>query len=202
MSDGIRALADSIVTEPMPEVTEPEVPHVDTNGGSAVDQYERLGHGLGRSEREKAGWGPYYEPPVRGAEGVRQLRRICEDILRELDQLKEVMVDGELSDDGGGDAAEILSYLDELYRCPFAEDEGLKKAVVAIQSQVQNAKWTDRHVTFLRKAISLLRVRRIIGDETIDDLYDLMDEQGLDPFRGTISDCEFTKRYRIIEITD
>jgi len=69
-----------------------------------------------------------------------------------------------------------------------------------LQSQLNNAQWTERHVAFLRASIQHLRARWLVNDQTADEIDDLIEEFGLDPFRGTVSDSGVLVQYRIEKV--
>ena len=98
--------------------------------------------------------------------------------------------------------AQVDSLLETMFDCPFGEGECLKSVVVAVQSQVNNVDWTRDIVKFLRNVMSFLRVRYVVNDQTVDEIYDMMKEQNLDPFRGSVSDRDIKTRYRLIEVDD
>ena len=155
---------------------------------------------IARQARNSRGWGQKYDPPLAGADGRDAYRRICDDLEAESRQLDAFVVDGVLSDEASGIVAEIQNLLEALYDCPFGEGESLKMAVVSIQSQLNNAEWTRRHVNFLRAAIRHLRVRWIVNEQTAQEVNEMIQEHELDPFRGTISEPDGLARYRIERI--
>lgn len=110
------------------------------------------------------------------------------------------MVHDVIEEEASGTVAEIQDLLERLYDCLFGEGESLKSVVVVIQSQLNNAKWTTKHVSFLRSAIKFLRVRRIVNDQTVAEIGAMIEEYGLDPFRGTVTDDGFVARYRVEKI--
>ncbi len=129
-------------------------------------------------------------------------RRLCDNILDELRCIGPYLVDGEVSDEGGAVVAEIEMLLERLYACPYGDGEYLKRAVVAVQSQVNNSRWDKRHVAFLEDVFRFLRVRYLIDDAVIDTCFALMKTHDLDPFRGTICTPRVAKRYRIEEVME
>ena len=127
-------------------------------------------------------------------------RRLCDDLLEELKAIDSFFVGDTVSDEGAGIVIEVEELLERLYACPHGHGESLKKVVVALQSQVNNAQWDSRHVGFLRDAIKNLRVRYLVDDSAVDACYELMKVHHLDEFRGTISEPQVVKRYRIEEV--
>jgi hypothetical protein len=144
----------------------------------------------GEEERRRLGWGPRYLPDINGREERQQFSQICERVLQELDDLDaaDYLADGKVSDEGAGVVAEIGSLLEQLFDCPFGEGESLKSVVVAIQSQTNNADWTSEIVAFLRDTMQFLRARYLVNDQTVDEVYQILKEHGLDRFRGSVSD--------------
>jgi hypothetical protein len=107
-----------------------------------------------------------------------------------------------LRDEACGVAAEIQDLLERVYDCPFGEGESLKSVVVAIQSQLNNAEWGEKHVAFLKAVSRYLRARWVITDHAVVDVGDMIEECCLDVFRGTVSDSGMLAEYRIERITD
>lgn len=150
--------------------------------------------------RERRGWGAKYQPPIEDADSRREFKRICEDIIAEAMQLRMHLVGGVLAEEATGVQAEIQHLLEKLYDCPFGEGESLKSIVVALQSQLNNTRWTAQHVAFLEAALQHLRMRWIINDQIVEEINDLIEEHELDVFRGTVSDADVVTRYRIEKI--
>jgi len=117
-------------------------------------------------------------------------------------ELADYIANGRVADEGAGTIAEIASLLESMFDCPFGEGESLKSVVVAIQSQTNNAEWTRQTVEFLRDAITFLSARYVIDDQTVDELYKIMEEHALDPFRGSVSNRGIKTRYRLVEVED
>lgn len=154
---------------------------------------------IAQETRRRQGWGNRYEPKVEDAEGRTLFYRICDDLEAELRAIDDVMADGEVTEEGAGVIAEVEHHLERLYDCPFGEGESLKGVVVAIQSQLSNARWTVQHVNFLKAALLFLRARWVINDQTVDTIDDMIEEHGLDVFRGTVSEPDVVTRYIIAE---
>lgn len=165
-----------------------------------------LGDGIsrGEEERKRLGWGPQYLPRIDGREEQQQYSQICGRVLEELDELEaaDYLVDGTVSDEGAGVVAEIANLLEQLFDCPFGQGESLKSVVVAIQSQTNNADWTPEIVAFLRDTMQFLRARYVVNDQTVDEVYEILKEHGLDPFRGSVSDRDIKTRYRLVEVEE
>ena len=142
------------------------------------------------------------EKPPKDIAVYRTFRRLCDRILDELGKIGPFFAGDQVSDEGVEVVAEIEALLEELYTCPHGQGEFLKRLVVAVQSQVNNADWDRRHVAFLREIVRFLRGRYLLDEGTVDACYDLMKEQGLDRFRGTICEPRAVKRYRIEEVDE
>lgn len=139
-------------------------------------------------------------PPVDDHAGAhKRFRTLCEELLAEVLKLDDYFDGDSLREDGIEVTLEIEHLLMELYKCGWGEGEYLKRAVVVLQSQINNAVWTRHHVLFLREAVRLLKVRYVIDESTVSDLKELVRSHGLDLFRGTISEPAVRKRYRIVE---
>ncbi|MGH7137944.1 MAG: hypothetical protein ACREHD_19520 [Pirellulales bacterium] len=132
----------------------------------------------------------------------RQFRRICDDLYEEVERLLDYVADGKVVDEGLATVAEIENHLERLYDCEWGEDECLKRMVVAIQAQLNNAKWTATHVELLRTFVPFLRVRWLINEATVSECLDMIEETGLDQFRGTLSGDGVVRRYVLQEVTD
>ena len=153
----------------------------------------------GDDARRRLGWGDKFAPPLPQREARNEYYRICDALKRELDEVDEFVSGGQLTDEGAGVVAEIEAQLEQLYDCQFGCGESLKAAVAAVQSQVNNAAWNVQHIRFLRNAVRYLRARSVIDAATVEEVNDLIEEHGLDVFRGTVSEPEVVRRYRIIE---
>jgi len=158
----------------------------------------------GGEVRKRLGWGAQYLPPIDGREERRRFSEICGRVLGELDDLEgaDYLVDGKVSDEGAGVIAEIANLLEKLFDCPFGEGESLKSVVAAIQSQTNNADWSRQIVDFLRDVMVFLRARYVVNDQTVDEVYEIVKEHGLDPFRGSVSDRGIKTRYRLVKAED
>ncbi len=75
-------------------------------------------------------------------------RRHCDQLRLEVARISDFMSDGIVTDEGLEVIVEIEVLLEQLYDCPWSEGENLRRVVVLLQSQLLNAKWTDRHVFF------------------------------------------------------
>jgi hypothetical protein len=151
---------------------------------------------LALAARTKRGWGPRYQPKL--DDGARRdYKVLCEDIDEQLRQLDRYIEDGGVADEASGVVAEIQDLLERLYDCPFGEGESLKSVVVALQSQLNNSEWSDKHVEFAKTAIKYLKTRWIVSSQTADEIDDMIEEFGLDPFRGTVSASDVLVEYRL-----
>ena len=157
---------------------------------------------FGAQARESAGWGAKYSPPVKDARARQEFQRICADLAREVRDLEEVLQEGRITEEGAGVVAEVLGYLERLYDCPFGEDESLKGAIVALQSQLNNLIWTVEQVDFLREAVAFLGARYIVDSSTVEEINDMIERHEFDFFRGTVSEPEVIQRYKIVPISD
>jgi len=158
----------------------------------------------GEEARRNLRWGENYLPAIPDSEARQHFSCICQRIvceLRDLD-LAGRFVDGILADEGAGAVAEIASLLETMFDCPFGDGEALKSVVVAIQSQTNNAGWTQQTIGFLRAVMTFLSARYLINEQTVDEVYAIMEEHGLDRFRGSVSDRGIRTRYRLVEIKD
>ncbi len=130
----------------------------------------------------------------------RAFRRICDQLRSEIGRIDEFVDNSSVTDEGLEVVVEVEHLLELLYDCPWGEGESLKRVVVAIQSQVANAKWTVNHVDFLKDVINRLRIRYLINDAVVDDCYELIETHGLEEFRGSVTETETRKKYRIEEV--
>ena len=138
--------------------------------------------------------------PPKDIVAYRIFRRLCDDIFNELRRIDAFIIEEKVSDEGAEVVTEIEALLERLYDCGYGQGESLKRAVVAVQSQVNNARWDRRHVEFLREFVRYLRVRYLVDEAAVNVCYEIMKAQGLDPFRGTICEPSVLKRYRIEEV--
>jgi hypothetical protein len=130
----------------------------------------------------------------------REFRGLLDTTLAEVDRLRDCLVGDVLQPEAAGEIVEIQDGLQRLYRCKWGEGECLKRVVVAIQSQTNNADWTAKHVHFLRNALRAVRARFVIDDGLVRHVIELIREQGLDQFRGTVAEPVVLKKYKIEEL--
>ena len=167
----------------------------------SASEIDRFGRGeVGLSARERRGWARKFKPKLDEAAARQEYRRICDSIKAEAQLLQDHVDDGRLADDAFGIIAEIQDLLETLYDFPFGEGESLKSVVVALQSQLNNIRWTNQHVAFLTAAIQQLCVRSVVNDQTADEIDDMIEEFGLDVFRGTVSESDVLVEYRIEKV--
>jgi hypothetical protein len=135
-------------------------------------------------------------------DAYREFRRICDELYEEVAQIDDYVVGGGVVDEGLATVAEIEHHLERLYDCEWGEDECLKRLVVAVQAQLGNTKWTGTHVELLKTIVPFLRVRWLINDATVSECYEIIEEMGLDQFRGTLSGDDVVRRYVLQEVKD
>jgi hypothetical protein len=134
------------------------------------------------------------------ADGPQEFREICQDLHAESQVVAKYLIGNMVAEEGAGAVAEIQSLLERLYDCRFGQGESLKSIVVLLQSQLNNANWTSPHVDLLRLTDDLLRTRNVPDDQTVAEVGDLIEECGLNPFRGSVADNGLVARYRIEKI--
>lgn len=139
--------------------------------------------------RRRRGWGPRFDPNLEDQDVRSEYRRICNDLDNEVVDLRDALVGDSLPDEAAGTIAQVNDLLERLYDCPFGSGESLKAVVVAIQSQTNNIRWDARHVRFLDAVTQYLKARYVISDQTVNEVDQMIAEQGLDVFRGTVSDA-------------
>ncbi len=176
-----------------------------TGGGYALPKGQlspRDGVSPSEEARIAQAWGPRFMPDIEQRKAREQFSLICQRIKCELDDLalSDGFVNGRVMDHAAGVIVEIAQLLEALFDCPFGEGESLKAVVVTIQSQTNNVKWSQETVAFLKDVASFLRARYVINDQTVDEVYKIMQEHGLDPFRGSISDRDIRTRYHLVEV--
>ena len=152
--------------------------------------------------RERLGWQKNFFPPVQNSSGYRTFRMLCDSLVAETKELRQFVADGQVTEYGFGAIAEVSSILDELYECQWGESECLKNIVVAVRFQIGNVRWTEAHVAFLEELAVFLRARYLIDDDVVEMCYDMVDAHGLDVFRGTISEPEVVREFKVVEVTD
>ena len=124
----------------------------------------------------------------------------CDAVLLELRRLDDFW-DGELlADEGLEVTVELRQLLADVYDSDFGKGECLKRAIVAIETQIGNANWTKSLANFVEAAISLIRIRQSIDEQVVEEVLDLVEVHGLDPFRGTVSEPQVRKKFVIQEV--
>lgn len=131
----------------------------------------------------------------------QKFRAICDEIVAQVNQLEAYVTGEALDSDAAPHIVEIEDALERLYACHWGEGESLKMVVVALQSQLNNVQWDRRHVELLKNRVRRLRTAYLIDARFVDDCYQEIEELGLNQFRGTLSEGEVRKRYRIVEDT-
>lgn len=127
-------------------------------------------------------------------------RRTCDALLLELRRLDDFWSDEVLADEGLEVTVEVRQLLSDVFVCEWGKGDCLKRAVVAIESQIGNTNWTKPLAKFVEAAISLLRLRYLIDEQVVEEILDLVEAHGLDPFRGTVSQPQVRKQFVIQEV--
>lgn len=176
----------------------------DTTATAALAEGSRTDEFRAEEARRKSRWGPKYSPELHDRENRGRFAQICSQILLELEQLRSAgcVHDGEVSEEGAGSVVEINRLLEQLFDCPFGDGESLKGVVVAIQSQTNNITWTENTVGFLQDVCEFLQARYLVNSQTVDEVYEIMKERGLDRFRGVVSDAGVERHYRLVEMDE
>lgn len=131
--------------------------------------------------------------------GYADFRRTCDDLAEAALHADDYLLNGEVSDEGLEVIVQVDELLERLYQCDWGEGESVKRVVVAIKSQLNNVRWTERHVGFLKDAAFKIRNRYLINDQFVEECLDLIEAHNLDLFRGVLS-SEGIRRYRLEEI--
>jgi hypothetical protein len=155
---------------------------------------------LGLEARRIRGWGELYEPEPEEAQSFRQFKEIVAKLPKIAAGMREVL-EGETISDTIADVAEMDALLGELFKCKWGTYESLKKIVVAIRAQTMNCRLERPQLHFLVAAGEFLSTAYVIDDSAVDYLHSMIERHALDPYRGTLSDYGFVKKYRIVEVT-
>ncbi len=132
----------------------------------------------------------------------RRFRQLCDLIIGDVRRADGYFAEGALTDEGLGFVVEVLAHLEELYRCGWGEGEYLKRVVVAIQSQVNNAAWDRAHLAFLQEFMPYLRNLQQVDDKTVDVCFAAIRRHDLDPFRGSLSMDGSLRRHGIEDVRE
>ena len=127
-------------------------------------------------------------------------RKKCDALLLELRRLDDYWIDEQLADEGLEVTVELRQLLSDVYVCEWGKSDCLKRSVVVIESQIGNASWTKPLAKFVEAAISLIRLRYLIDEQVVEEILDLVEAHGLDPFRGTVSQPQVRKQFVIQEV--
>ncbi len=130
----------------------------------------------------------------------KRFRTICDAVLREVRRLKPAASQTTLPDDWMTAAAEIEALVQDLYDVAWGEKDALKRVVVKVESQINNAIWDHRHVGFLEDVFVSLQHRYSINDTTVGEVADLVKDRGLPLFRGTLSADNLRKHFKLVEV--
>lgn len=140
-------------------------------------------------------------PAVDGDPAVwKRFRTTCDAILRELRRIKPAVGRTELPDDWVTAAAEIEGLVQELYDISWGKKDALKRVVVKVESQINNAIWTHRHVGFLEDVFVALRNRYSVNDTTVREVAELVKSHDLPLFRGSLSADHLRKQFKLVEV--
>jgi len=129
----------------------------------------------------------------------QQFRDICGAMVHEVARIEECLSG---SRDPSFHLVTFEQLLDQLFECEWGQEESLARIAVAIESQVKNVEWSARHVSFLREFLAYLSTRYMVDAAVVDFCLDCIRSHGLDPFRGTLTDTDSVKQYRIVEASD
>ncbi len=154
---------------------------------------------MGEAYRSSRGWGQNFVPPHHEEETRLEYRRFCDELVADARGLQEHFASGGNTEDAAGLAAELEAILESLYDCRFGEEDAIKSVVVAIQSQVLNVIWTQEIASFMVDVAAFLRARFTIDAETVDTVNDIIEEHGLDVFRGTVSEPQVRSSSRHVK---
>ncbi len=130
----------------------------------------------------------------------KRFRTICDATLREVRRLKPPVGQTALPDDWMTAAAEIEALVQDLYDVAWGEKDALKRVVLKVEGQINNAIWDHRHVGFLEDVFVTLRHRYSINDTTVGEVADLVKSHGLPLFRGTLSADDLRKQFKLVEV--
>jgi hypothetical protein len=145
------------------------------------------------------GWRSKFVPKVEPEDGWGEFCVIGTKFARESGSL-DVYVQGDKVDD----ACEpiIVSILDiahELSKCPYGEEDVLKKISLTIRAQLQNAVIDRRHVEFVRMAAQFIDSQSQMNDLAVQEVRNIARKNGLDPNRGILAADATKKRFKIVE---
>lgn len=90
--------------------------------------------------------------------------------------------------------------MQDLYDVVWGEKDALKRVVVKVEGQINNASWDHRHVGFLEDVFVALRHRYSINDTTVGEVAELVKDRGLPLFRGTLSADNLRKHFKLVEV--
>ncbi len=139
------------------------------------------------------------KPPKHG--GYAEFRRRV-DALGQTVQLLVDLTPGQFESEWAGFAAQVDADLEELRRVEWAErkdPEALERIVVVVNGIVRNAEWTPEHGRYLQAVIQELQTCYFVDSALAVKMSRLAGDFGLDRFRGSVSDAEPVKHYKIVE---
>lgn len=129
----------------------------------------------------------------------KQFRQLMDALVEEIDKAPDYVENDVVTNEGSSVTVEVDELLRRVAEIPWGQGESLKLAVTVLRIPTRNARWTPQHIQFLQEAARLLRVQYLIDSSTVGMLKQLLKAYGLDIFRGSVTQPEVLRRYKIIE---
>lgn len=84
---------------------------------------------------------------------------------------------------------DLITMIDELveklYQC--SENRNIKTIAVVLKSQLNKAKWKQKHLSFLKEVMTYMMDKSTIDENDANLIWDMIKKHGLNPYRGTLS---------------
>ncbi len=109
---------------------------------------------------------------------------------------------GGLGVDGVTESIQAEEVLETIRAIDYGEPEALKKAAVAVLSQIRNVRLTESHVNYLAEAHAVLSDTISPNSEMANRIFRSAKQFGLDPYRGILSSAGALKKYKLVEVSD
>ena len=133
-----------------------------------------------------------YSPPINRRHDIKgddrqSFRRHSLELYASSRELKRKSDDGMDVNEQADLIVQIEQSLERLMTVKFGKSECLQRCVVAIQNVILQIVWEPQHADFIESVAGFLQARSHIDDSTVDHIYQIIKEFGLDPFRGILT---------------
>jgi hypothetical protein len=137
--------------------------------------------------RKALNWGSLYTPPIKRRQPPKSLYlKPLRELRRLADQIRTMAAhDGSIPAEAAPYIVQLNDVLEELFDSDGGE--ALKDIIALIQAQVLSANWSLAHANLVTDLAKFLFSQSLINETAIREVVRMIEEAGLDIFRGTLS---------------